>query len=65
MQAMAARIRTFEEWEATKAANRAWASKVQEAFGPAVRTRTRNADEARVLREAGTSERLIGPPRDT
>jgi hypothetical protein len=56
--------RTFEEWQAAKAASRAWAEKVRRAFGAAVRARRRNADEARVLREAGTAERLIGPPPD-
>ena len=58
---MAERIRTFEEWQATKIVYRAWAEKVRRAFGPAVRARARDADEARVLREAGTAERLIGP----
>lgn len=58
---MTKKVRTFEEWQASKAANRAWAEKVRRALGPVVRARPRNADEARVLREAGTPERLIGP----
>lgn len=58
---MAERIRTFEEWQAAKAGSRAWAEKVRRAFGLGVRSRARNDDEARVLREAGTPERLIGP----
>ena len=61
---MAERIRTFEEWQAAQAGSRTWAEKVRRAFGPAVRLRARNADEARVLREAGTDERLIGPSRE-
>jgi hypothetical protein len=58
---MSDRIRTFEEWQAAKAENRAWAQKVRCSTGLAVRTRPRNADEVRVLRERGTAERLIGP----
>jgi hypothetical protein len=58
---MAEKVRTFEEWLAAKPANRAWAENVRRALGPAARTRRRNADEGRVLREAGTPERLIGP----
>jgi hypothetical protein len=60
---MAEKVRTFAEWQAAKAANRAWAAKVRRALGPAVRTRPRDADEARALREAGTPERLIGSSR--
>jgi hypothetical protein len=58
---MTKKVRTFEEWQASRAANRAWAEKVRRALGPAVRTRPRDPDEARLLREAGTPERLIGP----
>jgi hypothetical protein len=58
---MTDRIRTFEEWQAAKAENRAWVQKVRRSTGFAVRTRPRDADEARALRESGTAERLIGP----
>jgi hypothetical protein len=61
---MADKVRTFEEWEASKRANRAWAEKVRRALGVGVRTRPRNADEAGILRERGTPERLIGPSED-
>jgi hypothetical protein len=60
---MVERVRTFEEWQTAQAASRTWSEKVRRAFGPAVRLRDREADEARVLREAGTPERLIGPSR--
>lgn len=61
---MTERIRTFEEWQAAKAGSRAWAEKVRRAVGPTARSRPRNDDEARVLREAGTPERLIGPSQE-
>lgn len=55
------KVRTAEEWRASREATRTWAQKVRRAFGSPARTKPRNADEARVLREAGTPERLIGP----
>ena len=59
------KVRTAAEWRASRDATRAWAEKVRRAFGSAARTKPRNADEARVLREAGTPERLIGPSDDS
>ena len=58
---MARSRRSFREWQAARAANKRWASKVKDALGPLQRTRPRDRDEARLLREAGTPERLIGP----
>lgn len=56
-----ASVRTAEEWRASREITRAWAEKVRRAFGSPARTKPRNADEAGVLREAGTPERLVGP----
>jgi hypothetical protein len=58
---MAEKVRTAEEWKASRPVTRAWAEKVRRAFGAGVRTKPRDPDEARLLREAGTPERLIGP----
>jgi hypothetical protein len=59
-----AKVRRAEEWRASREVTRAWADRVRRAFGSPARTKPRNADEARVLREAGTPERLIGPSDD-
>lgn len=57
-------MRTAGEWKASREATRAWADKVRRAIGPVVRTKPRDADEARVLREGSTPEGLIGPSKD-
>ncbi len=60
---MTRRRRTYEEWRAERQQARAWVVLVDRAFGPYRRERPRDADEAELLRELGTPERLIGPAR--
>jgi hypothetical protein len=54
----------FREWIARRDAARARIAKIERAFhDPYVRKRPRDPDEARLLRERGTPEQLIGPER--
>ena len=49
------------ERQAGREARRAAVRRIEEFLGPYRRTRPREADTAALLREAGTSEALIGP----
>jgi hypothetical protein len=54
----------YEEWEAERPRNEAWARRVDAALGPYRRERPRDSEEAALLREIGTPEELIGPVRE-
>lgn len=55
----------FREWMAGRRAARARIAKIERAFRePYRRERPRDPDEARLLRERGTPEELIGPERE-
>lgn len=57
--------RTFAEWLRGREEGRRKAARIEAAFvEPYRRERPRDAEEARLLRERGTPERLIGPTRD-
>jgi hypothetical protein len=56
-------LRTYQARQTDRAVNEAWVALVNQAMPQYVRTRQRGEDEARLLRERGTSERLIGPSR--
>jgi hypothetical protein len=53
--------RTFAQWEAERDGNAAWAKLVDAALPPYQRRYPRDATEAKLLRERGTPEHLIGP----
>jgi hypothetical protein len=53
--------RTFAQWQAEREGNAAWAKLVDEALPPYERRRSRDPVEAKLLRERGTPEHLIGP----
>ncbi len=57
------RIRTYSQWRADREANTAWIALVDRALPPYKRRRPRDAEEAELLRQRGTPERLIGPIR--
>lgn len=55
---------TLEEWRAEREKGRARAKRLAAGFPqPYRRERPRDPDEARLLRELGTPEHLIGPER--
>jgi hypothetical protein len=55
---------SWEEWEAGRAAARERLALIARAFPrPYRRERPRDADKAKLLRERGTPEHLIGPER--
>ena len=58
-----ARVRSYEAWKAGRLRAKAWADQVLRALPTTRRERPRDADEAELLRELGTPERLIGPVR--
>jgi hypothetical protein len=54
--------RTFLDWIKQRPAGRAKVARIEAAFvEPYRRERPRDPEEARLLRERGTPERLIGP----
>jgi hypothetical protein len=53
----------FVDWLKTHAAARKRAECLERAFGPYRRERPRDPEKARLLRERGTPEDLIGPDR--
>lgn len=53
--------RTYEEYRVERPQNEGWAARVKSAMLPYERDRLRDGDEARLLRERGTPESLIGP----
>jgi hypothetical protein len=54
----------FADWQRDAYTRRARAAAVRRAFAePYRRTRPRDAEEARFLRERGTPEELIGPEK--
>lgn len=56
---------TLQEWRAERAEGRARARRLAAGFPqPYVRERPRDPEEARLLRERGTPEHLIGPTRE-
>lgn len=56
---------TLREWRAERDEGRARARRLAAGFPqPYVRERPRDPEEARLLRERGTPERLIGPTRE-
>jgi hypothetical protein len=57
------RLRTYAQWRADRDANTAWIALVDRALPPYERRRPRDAEEAELLRQRGTPERLIGPIR--
>ena len=61
-------VRSYETWKAERARNAVWVAKVERALEPALgpyrRERPRDPDEARLLRQIGTPEELIGPVDD-
>lgn len=55
---------TLREWRAERVEGRARARRLAAGFPqPYVRERPRDPEEARLLRERGTPQRLIGPTR--
>ena len=55
---------TWEQWEAGREAAQARLEQIARAFPrPYRRTRPRDPEEARLLRERGTPEELIGPEK--
>ena len=55
----------FRDWMARRDAARARLARIEGAFrAPYVRERPRDPEEARLLRERGTPEHLIGPERE-
>ncbi len=55
---------TIEEWRSGRTVAQEWARRVRAGFPyPYTRERPRDADEALLLRERGTPERLIGPEK--
>jgi hypothetical protein len=57
------RVRTYAQWRADRFANAAWIERVDRALPAYERRRTRDVEEAELLRRRGTPERLIGPTR--
>jgi hypothetical protein len=56
---------TIEEWRAERDAGREQARRLIAGFPrPYTRERPRDPEEAQLLRERGTPERLIGPERE-
>ena len=53
--------RTFARWEAEREGNAAWAKLVDAALPRYERRHPRDPAEAKLLRERGTPEHLIGP----
>lgn len=58
---MARRRRTYEQWKVGRAKDAAWVERVNACLPAYERRRPRDANEAELLRERGTPERLIGP----
>lgn len=58
------RRKRFVDWLAEDTTARARLARLTAGLPPYRRERPRDADEARLLRERGTPERLIGPARD-
>jgi len=61
---MSDRRRTYAQWRAERDRNVAWAERVERALPFYERRRPRDSEEAELLRQRGTPERLIGPNRD-
>ena len=61
MSSVTKAARSYERWRAERTAARRWVELVDRAFGLYRRERPRDPDEAKLLREIGTPERLIGP----
>jgi len=57
------RVRTYAAWSASRPQNAAWVDRVTRSFPPYERFRTRDSQEASLLRERGTAANLIGPAR--
>jgi hypothetical protein len=53
----------FSDWLAKREEAQKRLAALRNAFGPYRRERPRDPDEARLLRERGTPEHLIGPER--
>jgi len=51
----------FADWMARSDETRGRLKRIRAAFGPYRRTRLRDSEKARLLRERGTPEHLIGP----
>jgi hypothetical protein len=55
---------SWSEWEAGREAAERHLARIARGFPPYRRERPRDPDEARLLRERGTPEELIGPERE-
>ena len=61
---MTGAVKSYESWKANRPRAEAWAAKVMRALPTTRRERPRDPEEARLLREIGTPEYLIGPVRE-
>jgi hypothetical protein len=56
---------SFEQWRSEAPAARAKIAGLLAALGNGARQQPRDSQEAEFLRDIGTPERLIGPPRES
>lgn len=63
--AVSSRRRTYDQWKSDSRIDAAWVARVNASLPPYERRRPRDAHEAKLLRDRGTPEHLIGPTEGT